>query len=222
MSKKKGQKSGSNNNNNNNVNNTGKKSKKSKKAKANPNNGKNSSGNNGGGKRNNWNFTPSPEIIEIMRLQQEINIKNFGSSELTYNGSDRLVFIVNGGPIKNIWKKIVWEKHFWNQNDARNFVSSALVTADSRTGHEIEDLVEELGNPEGGLERLKEVMNFLSMSCDAGLNVSVLSFQFVILPLLGLLTRTAITECILETYVHAIFTVVYANLVSKPMKLFDF
>ncbi|CAB5216785.1 unnamed protein product [Rhizophagus irregularis] len=218
MPKKKGQKSGSNNNNNNNnVNNTVKKSKKSKKAKANPNNGKNGGGNNGGnggGKRNNLNLTPLPEIIEIMRLQQEINIKNFGSSELTYNGSDRLVFIVYKEPFKNIWKKIVRKNYFWNQNDARNFVSSALVTADSRTGHEIEELVEELGNPEGGLKRLKEVMNFLSMSCDAGLNDSVLSFQFVILPLLGLLTRTAITECILETYVHAIFTAVYANLDS--------
>ncbi|CAB4430479.1 unnamed protein product [Rhizophagus irregularis] len=215
MPKKKGQKSGSNNNNNNNNNNVVKKSKKSKKAKANPNNGKNGGGNNGGnggGKRNNLNLTPLPEIIEIMRLQQEINIKNFGSSELTYNGSDRLVFIVYGEPFKNIWKKIVRKNYFWNQNDARNFVSSALVTADSRTGHEIEELVEELGNPEGGLKRLKEVMNFLSMSCDAGLNDSVLSFQFVILPLLGLLTRTAITECILETYVHAIFTAVYANL----------
>ncbi|GBB94409.1 hypothetical protein RclHR1_02350008 [Rhizophagus clarus] len=212
MPKKKGQNSGSNNNNNNNVNNTGKKGgkgKKSKKTKAKSNNGKN-----GGGKQNNFNSTPLSEIIEIMRLQQEATIGNFGSSELTYNGSDRIVFIVNGDPIKTIWKKILWKKDLWNQNDARNFVSSALVAADSRTGHEIEVLVEELGNPEGGIQRLREVMNFSSMSCDAGLNDRVLSFQFVILPLLGLLTRTAITECILETYVHAIFMVVYENLDS--------
>src|SRR4051812_47442534 len=122
MAKKKGQKSGSNNN----VSNTGKKAgkdKKSKKAKAKPNNGKNGGGSNGGGKHNNWNYTPSFEIFEIMRLQQEITIENFGSSELTYNGSDRLVFIVNGDPIKTIWRKILWKKNFWNQNDARIFVS---------------------------------------------------------------------------------------------------
>ncbi|PKY55180.1 P-loop containing nucleoside triphosphate hydrolase protein [Rhizophagus irregularis] len=54
-------------------------------------------------------------------------------------------------------------------------------------------------------------MNF-PMSCDAGLRDDVLSFQYVILPLLGLLTRTAITDCNLEKYVHAIFTAVYTNL----------
>ena len=52
------------------------------------------------------------------------------------------------------------------------------------------------------------------MSCDAGLSHDKLSFQYVVLPLLGLLTRTAITECILEKYVHAIYMVVYTNLVS--------
>ncbi|RIA80636.1 hypothetical protein C1645_838336, partial [Glomus cerebriforme] len=50
------------------------------------------------------------------------------------------------------------------------------------------------------------------MSCDVGLDNGVLSFQHIILPLLGLLTRMAITECILEKYVHAIFMVIYVNL----------
>jgi hypothetical protein len=214
MPKKKGQKSGSNNNNNNVNNNTGKKGgkgKKSKKVKEKLNNGKNS----GGGKNKNWNFTPSSEIIEIMLLQQETTIVNFSSSELSYNGSDRIVFIVNGDPIKTSWKAFLKKKKSWGQNDVRTFVSSVLVTTDSRTGYEIGELVEELGNPESGLKRLKEIMKFPSMSCDAGLNDRVLSFQFVILPLLGLLTRTAITECVLETYVHAIFMAVYENLVSK-------
>ncbi|CAG8679587.1 11374_t:CDS:2, partial [Funneliformis mosseae] len=55
---------------------------------------------------------------------------------------------------------------------------------------------------------------FPSMSCDAGLNPRIYSFQHVILPLLGLLTRTAITKCILEKYVHAIYMVVYNSLVN--------
>ena len=108
------------------------------------------------------------------------------------------------------------EKNFekWKQDDVRIFVSSALVATDHRTGYEVEELVAELGNPEGGLKKLREIINFPSMSCDAGLNNKVLSFQYVILPLLGLLTRTAITESILVKYVHAIFMVVYTNLVS--------
>ncbi|GBC01063.1 hypothetical protein RclHR1_04050006 [Rhizophagus clarus] len=163
------------------------------------------------------NHTPTPprlSVPEIRQSQHETTITNFNSSELTYNGSDRLVFITNGEQIKTIWKRILKKDKPWNQSDARIFVSSALVASDHRTGYEVEEIVTELGNPECGLKRLRELINFPSMSCDAGLDSNVLSFQHVILPLLGLFTRTAITECILEKYVHAIFMVVYINLDS--------
>jgi hypothetical protein len=116
--------------------------------------------------------------------------------------------------IKTMWKKILKSGKPLKQDDVRIFVSSALVATDHRTGYVVEELVTELGNPEGGLKKLREIINFPSMSCDAGLNNKVLSFQYVILPLLGLLTRTAITESILVKYVHAIFMVVYTNIVS--------
>ena len=48
-----------------------------------------------------------------------------------------------------------------------------------------------------------------------------LYFQYVILPFLGLLTKTAITDCNLEKYINAIFMVVYTNLVSNS-KYFNF
>ncbi|UZO25405.1 uncharacterized protein OCT59_017671 [Rhizophagus irregularis] len=141
----------------------------------------------------------------------ETIISNFSSSELSYKGSDKIIFITNGDPIKHIWKRLLKKDGPWNQNDVRFFVSSALVATDPKTGYKVEEIVSELGNPESGLRRLREIMNF-PMSCDAGLRDDVLSFQYVILPLLGLLTRTAITDCNLEKYVHAIFTAVYTNL----------
>ncbi|GBC05064.1 hypothetical protein RclHR1_00600027 [Rhizophagus clarus] len=157
--------------------------------------------------------------------QRETTIMNFNSSELTYNGSDRLVFITNGEPIKTIWKRILRKDEPWNQNNVRIFVSSTLVATDHKTGYEVDEIVTELGNPECGLKRLKEIINFPSMSCDAGLVSDVLSFQYVVLPLLSLFTRTAITECILEKYVHAIFSAVYVSLDSflydKVMKMLE-
>jgi len=111
-------------------------------------------------------------------------------------------------------EKILDRRNPLNQNDVRIFISSALVATDHRTGFEVEDLITNLGDPEKGLKKLREIINFPSMSCDAGLRHNTLSFQYVVLPLLGLLTRTAITECILEKYVHAIYMVVYTNLVS--------
>ncbi|GBC02767.1 hypothetical protein RclHR1_04800007 [Rhizophagus clarus] len=139
--------------------------------------------------------------------------KQLSSSELTYKGSDRIVFITNGEEIKDSWEKILRKKSLLNQHDVRIFVSSALLTADSQIGYEVVELVKGLGSPEG-IKKLREIINFPSMSCDAGLDNRVLSFQYVVLPLLGLLTRTAITECTLENYVHAIFMVVYTNLDS--------
>jgi hypothetical protein len=163
------------------------------------------------------NHAPTPprlSVPEIRQSQEETTITNFSSSELSYNGSDRLVFITNGEQIKTIWKRILRKDKPWNQSDARIFVSSVLVATDYQSGYEVEEVVTELGNPEGGLKRLREIINFPMMSCDAGFDDDVLSFQYVILPLLGLFTRTAITDCILERYVHAIFMVVYVNLVS--------
>ncbi|RGB42061.1 AAA domain-containing protein [Rhizophagus diaphanus] len=66
-------------------------------------------------------------------------------------------------------------------------------------------------------------MNF-PMSCDAGLDDRKLSFQYVILPFLGLLTKTDITKCILK-HVDAIFMLIYKNLDSffhkKVMKMLE-
>jgi hypothetical protein len=94
-----------------------------------------------------------------------------------------------------------------DQKDVRLFVCSVLVALDYKTGYEVEEIVTELGKPVGGVKKLREMMNFPLMSCDAGLKDNVLSFQYVVLPLLGLFTRKAITECVLEKYVLEIFTV---------------
>jgi hypothetical protein len=156
-----------------------------------------------------YNIPPKLSIPKIKELQQRTTIANFSSSKLTYGGSDQLVFIVNGERITTVWKKIL-EETPWYQKDIRIFICSALVTADSQKAGE---LVTKLSNPKSGLDRLSEIMNF-PMSCDAGLQPGVLSFQYVILPLLGLLTRTAITKCTLEKHVDDIFMVVYEKLVS--------
>ncbi|RIA89999.1 hypothetical protein C1645_805971 [Glomus cerebriforme] len=174
----------------------------------------------GGNHRNNT--PPKLSVPEIKQSQQETTIANFSSSELSYKGSDRIVFITNGETIISIWKRLL-KKEPWNQHDIKIFISSALIVTDSQTGYKIDELVSELGKPEGGLKRLKEIINFPSMSCDAGLNDTVLSFQYVILPFLGLLTRTAITDCNSEKNAHAIYTAIYTSLDSflynKVMKM---
>ncbi|CAI2182855.1 2804_t:CDS:10, partial [Funneliformis geosporum] len=170
------------------------------------------------GHRQGGQWTPSAPLLSIPALkiaQQEATIENFRSSELSSHGSDRLIVITNGVLIKTIWKKIIRRDiKSLNQGDIRVFINSALVVTNYHSSHEVEEFVKAFGNPDGGVKKLREIINFPFMSCDAGYRDDVLSFQHVILPLLGLLTRTSITECILEKYVHAIFMVVYINLDS--------
>ncbi|CAG8486394.1 199_t:CDS:10, partial [Diversispora eburnea] len=74
----------------------------------------------------------------------------------------------------------------------------------------VEGLVYHLGSP-NGMSRIREILMF-EMSVDAGLKPNVASFQRVILPFLALLTRKAISDCTLERYLNAIYSIVYNNL----------
>ncbi|CAG8550528.1 6058_t:CDS:10 [Dentiscutata erythropus] len=139
---------------------------------------------------------------------------NFSSSELSYDGSDKIVFIPQGDDLKGLWKSMI-KRELVNQHKMRHFITSCLAASDKKVGHEVEQLVSELGRAEG-LKRIREIVMF-PMSVDAGLASATASFQRVILPFMALLTRSGITECNIEKYVHPIFYTVYTNL--KPFML---
>ncbi|CAG8471028.1 5060_t:CDS:10 [Dentiscutata erythropus] len=152
---------------------------------------------------------PSPHEIEEDQLKTLSN--NFNSAELSYGGSDKIVFTPLGDELKNAWKRFM-KKDLTHQHKMRHFITSCLAAMDKQEGDKVEELVTELGQPEG-LKRIREIVMF-PMSVDAGLSASIASFQRVILPFMALLTRTGITECIVEKYVHAVFYTVYSNLDS--------
>ncbi|RIA86098.1 hypothetical protein C1645_829800 [Glomus cerebriforme] len=97
------------------------------------------------------------------------------SSELSYKGSDYIVYITNGRYITTVWKKIL--KRETSVRMMLIFISSALVTTDSQT--RVEELVKELGNPESGLKRLKEIIKFPFISYDAGLKNGYYPFNML-------------------------------------------
>ncbi|CAB4484485.1 unnamed protein product [Rhizophagus irregularis] len=120
------------------------------------NNGTQSNGGGSGGGRRNRNVElrtrqnhdhnrpnepPAPRLSahEIRQSQQETTISNFSSSELTYNGSDKLVFITNGEPIKTIWKRILKKNKPLDPKDIKMFIGSALVASDNKIGYEVEE-----------------------------------------------------------------------------------
>ncbi|CAG8665908.1 19931_t:CDS:10, partial [Gigaspora rosea] len=152
---------------------------------------------------------PRPSPYDIEKNQHKALSDSFNSTELSYGGSDKIVFIPFGDELKNAWKRFI-KKELIQQHNIRHFITSCLSAADKEG--EVEELVTELGQSEG-LKRIREIVMF-PMSVDAGLAAKVASFQRVILPFLALLTRSGVTESILEKYVHTIFYTVYLNLDS--------
>lgn len=150
----------------------------------------------------------NPQDVERENVQ--ILSGNFESSELTYKGSDKVVFIPHEDEIQSMWKRLL-KKELNNQHHIRRFLNSCLVVASGNSDYELSDLIAKLSEPDGR-QRLREIMMF-PVSVDAGLMPQVASFQRVTLPFLALLTRSGITDSILESNVNAIYTLVYTNLV---------
>ncbi|RHZ73529.1 hypothetical protein Glove_230g154 [Diversispora epigaea] len=166
---------------------------------------------------NHWNLRRPPTeqlsaeaIVKIVNNQRQSISENFSSSELTYGGSDKIIQVPLGREFNKIWSRMI-KYELKNQHTMRRFICSCLVTA-NEVGDKVEGLVHDLGSPEG-LSRIREILMF-EMSVDAGLKPNVASFQRVILPFLALLTRKTISDCILERYLNAIYSVVYSNLES--------
>ncbi|CAG8526836.1 2633_t:CDS:10, partial [Gigaspora rosea] len=113
------------------------------------------------------------------------------SSELSYDGSDKIVFIPQGDELKGMWKRLI-KRELIHQHKIRHFITSCLAAADKKVGHEVEELVSELGRAEG-LKRIREIVMF-PMSVDAGLSSATASFQRVIPMLETLVERNDISD----------------------------
>ncbi|CAJ0905633.1 4526_t:CDS:10 [Entrophospora sp. SA101] len=172
--------------------------------------GSNNKGNNPHQQRSNARILPQ----DVENRQTETLNQTFSSSVLSYRRSDEIVF-ANAEldyQLKDLWKRYKI-KGFLNQHQIRRFINSCLFTVDKKVDHDVNELTLELGNDNGLLQRIKEILKY-EVSVDAGLQANVASFQRVTLPFFALLTRSAITSSTCVTSVHAIYYLIYNNLDS--------
>ncbi|RIA86082.1 hypothetical protein C1645_780424 [Glomus cerebriforme] len=147
------------------------------------------------------------ELEQVKAKQYNVLLENLQSSALSYDGSDKLVF-VSGDRLEGAWRGLI-RKEFRDQQQIRWFITSCLLAADKQTGVAVETLVEQLGNPEMGISRIREICQY-NMSVDAGLEKKFASFQSVILPFLALLIRHGVRGSTLEKQLNTIYSVVYS------------
>src|SRR5690349_21336050 len=109
--------------------------------------------------------------LDVERENVRILSDNFNSSELSYKGSDKIVFIPHEDEIRSTWKYLL-KKGFGNQHHIRRFLNSCLVVTSTKDAdYELDNLIKKLGEP-GGRQRLKEIIMF-PVSVDAGLQPHV-------------------------------------------------
>ncbi len=119
------------------------------------------SGNRGSGGRNRRNNieVSNEEVEQVKARQRNILLENLQSSALSYDGSDKLVF-VSSDRFEGAWRGFI-RKEFRDQHVMRYFITSCLLDADKQTGVAVETLVEQLGNPNIGIPRLREICQVL-------------------------------------------------------------
>ncbi|CAI2169999.1 16548_t:CDS:2 [Funneliformis geosporum] len=146
------------------------------------------------------------EIERVNARQHNVLLENLQSSALSYDGSDKLIF-VSSNNLEGAWRNLI-RKEFRDQRIIKYFLTSCLLDADKQTGVAVETLVEQLGNPNLGILRLREICQY-KISVDAGSKKDTASFQSVIIPFLALLIRHGVRGSTLEKQVNTIYSVVY-------------
>ncbi|CAG8504120.1 7407_t:CDS:2, partial [Funneliformis mosseae] len=128
-----------------------------------------------GGRGHGHDFGVSNEEIERVNARQHnALLENLQSSALSYDGSDKLVFLSSNN-LEGAWRNLI-RKEFRDQRMIKYFITSCLLDADKQTGVAIETLVEQLGNPKLGILRLREICQY-KISVDAGFKKDTASFQ---------------------------------------------
>lgn len=96
---------------------------------------------------------------------------------------------------------------YWTQRQIRLFVNSCLLNLSNHHGADTSGVLRDMAS-ETGLNRLKEIM-LRPMSIDAGDERSMLSFQYVVLPLIGVLTRQKVCQTTMTSESGIIYSTVY-------------
>ncbi|KAF9155352.1 hypothetical protein BG015_010198 [Linnemannia schmuckeri] len=104
-----------------------------------------------------------------------------------------------------ILKKTKMEE--WTQRQIRLFVNSCLLNLSNHHGADTSGVLRDLAS-DTGLDRLKDII-LRPMSVDAGDERSVMSFQYVILPLIGVLTRQKVCQTTMTSESGIIYSTVY-------------
>ncbi|KAF9905304.1 hypothetical protein EC991_001852 [Linnemannia zychae] len=130
--------------------------------------------------------------------------------QISSEGTDDII-VANSDGVQIHLASLILKKQdlegWWSQRQIRFFVNSCLLNLSNHHGADTSGVLRDLAS-DTGLKRLKEIF-LRPMSVDAGDDRSQLSFQYVVLPLIGVLTRQKVCQTTMTSESGIIYSTVY-------------
>lgn len=130
--------------------------------------------------------------------------------QISSEGTDDIIVANPEGVVVHLASMMLKKQEIegdWTQRQIRFFVNSCLLNLSNHHGADTSGVLRDMAS-DTGLNRLKEIM-LKPMSIDAGDERSVMSFQYVILPLIGVLTRQKVCQTTMTSESGIIYSTVY-------------
>ncbi|KAF9106328.1 hypothetical protein BGX27_009209 [Mortierella sp. AM989] len=144
---------------------------------------------------------------------QIVNPKRPNGNRVSSEGTDDIIIAAEADKqLQHIAGFVLRKKDFTGFNSqrfVRSFVNSCLLNLSNHHSVDTSGLLRELGS-NVGCSRLSEIL-LMPMSTDAGDSIDTLSFQFVILPLIGVLTRESVCQTTMASESGLIYSTVYVH-----------
>ncbi|KAG0380217.1 hypothetical protein BGX24_009554 [Mortierella sp. AD032] len=130
--------------------------------------------------------------------------------QISSEGTDDIIVANPEGVQLHVASLILKKQEFdggWTQRQIRYFVNSCLLNLSNHHGVDTSGVLRDMAS-DSGLNKLKDIM-LRPMSIDAGDERSVISFQYVVLPLIGVFTRQKVCQTTMTSESGIIYSTVY-------------
>ncbi|KAF9364076.1 hypothetical protein BGX34_002578 [Mortierella sp. NVP85] len=158
-----------------------------------------------------WNNAPSEKEEDSTKN----SAKRLGSVHFANDSTDKLIAAPTDSSRYRQTASVIMRHNVasftkqYEQAPIRNFVNSCLFNLSSQNGMDSSGVLAELSS-EAGCACLEWIMN-KPMSIDAGYHGTKLSFQYIVLPLIGVLTRESVCQSIMTTPINRLYSIVYTH-----------
>ncbi|RUS16782.1 hypothetical protein BC937DRAFT_90816 [Endogone sp. FLAS-F59071] len=135
------------------------------------------------------------------------------SEQISGDGTDDLIVAGDAGSREDLQRLafivLNGSRPFETQHYMRRFVNSCLMNLSNHHDVDTSGLLLSLSSS-NGIARTTDIM-LCTMSVDAGLRRSPVSFQYVVIPFIGLLTREKVCQTTMVQHANIIYTNVYVH-----------